>query len=450
MVRCSGFWATVLGELKQKPVHSRGRTSPAVTATTMNTASFLASAARLVGHRSMIAMGLKRRRDGWRRAACIVLRRECGTFVLSAFGLHALSDAASNIKPSRDELYARVGKRLSTFLAKEPLIHVRVVHGEYEDTLEQCSTPAYTLAFEEWVEGPARFLPPKLWRYHAESPATLGHGHDPCVDIICRCNDDGTCDVWLRFNHAVTDGVPAQELVLRLEQAWGHSESTIFPTPEEFSPLCVPRPSPGRDGLAELHTFVDLSTLLAWRKRENATLKEPMTLSAALSWHLAAHPHFARHHIASTVEIAPKHDLPAGVGVVVTAPAAFHAMPGGIARFTRDFNAQIERNRLRVSSACTSLDAAAFLSAKNESALLRHILSHMPKAFGSLGLTILKDAKVFGAPIGFAGHDHGFLALGSAALPTRDGRKVACISVKGLAKHIASYPTLLREALPPA
>jgi hypothetical protein len=53
------------------------------------------------------------------------------------------------------------------------------------------------------------------------------------------------------------------------------------------------------------------------------------------------------------------------------------------------------------------------------------------RAFGSLGLTILRDATVFGALIAEVGHDHGFIAIGSTLLPTEGGGQVACINVKG-------------------
>lgn len=413
----------------------------------MHPVTLISTAVRLAAHRASLALGLRTPRDGWRRAAAIVLRREPGTFVLSAFGLSALPPAAPIANLSPDSLRDLVASRLLEFLRQEPTCHIRVVRAEHQDTLEPTTAPAYTLAFDDWIDGPARFLPPRNWRQHAQSPAPIGPDHDAFVDVVARVRPDGAADLWFRFNHAATDGVPAQALVSRLEQAWGVRERVLFPTPEEFVPFALPRPSPGRAGLAEIHTFVDIAGLLAWRTRENANLQQPMTVSAALSWHLAAHPTFAHHHIASTVEVAPARRLPAGVGLVILKPIEYPRSPAGLARFVRDFNILINLNRHRTSPACKALDAAAFLAPSREGDLLRHALQHSPKAFGSLGLTVLKDAKVFGAPIASHGHDHGFLALGSAALPTRDARRVACLSVKGLAHHIASYPAQLREAL---
>jgi hypothetical protein len=60
---------------------------------------------------------------------------------------------------------------------------------------------------------------------------------------------------------------------------------------------------------------------------------------------------------------------------------------------------------------------------------------------------MIRDACVFGAPISEVGHDHGFIAIGSAALPTESGQPVTCISVKGVRGMIEDYPTILHRAL---
>jgi hypothetical protein len=64
-----------------------------------------------------------------------------------------------------------------------------------------------------------------------------------------------------------------------------------------------------------------------------------------------------------------------------------------------------------------------------------------------MALTMLKDAKVFGAPISEFGHAHGFIAVGSVALPARDGSRVGCVTVKGPEARIALYPELIRKAV---
>jgi hypothetical protein len=79
--------------------------------------------------------------------------------------------------------------------------------------------------------------------------------------------------------------------------------------------------------------------------------------------------------------------------------------------------------------------------------LLKYALESDPRAFGTMGLTILKDAKVFGAPLGDAGHAHGFIAIGRMALPTSNGQRVGCVTIKGPRHRIERYPELIREAI---
>jgi hypothetical protein len=59
----------------------------------------------------------------------------------------------------------------------------------------------------------------------------------------------------------------------------------------------------------------------------------------------------------------------------------------------------------------------------------------------------VRDAKIFGAPIGDVGHEDGFIAVGSVARPTRAGGRVGSFGVKGPAERIARYPRFLREAI---
>ena len=146
------------------------------------------------------------------------------------------------------------------------------------------------------------------------------------------------------------------------------------------------------------------------------------------------------------MDLAAVGNMGRGVGVIVERPGDFKFSPDGLTKFVRKFNLQLERTRQRRSDAIKTLNAAAAVPARLERLVLRSALKSN-RVFGNLGLTMLRDASVFGAPISDVGHDHGFIAIGSVLLPTENGEQVACITVKGAKGIVDNYPKLLYEAL---
>jgi hypothetical protein len=67
--------------------------------------------------------------------------------------------------------------------------------------------------------------------------------------------------------------------------------------------------------------------------------------------------------------------------------------------------------------------------------------------FGSVGLSVLKDAKVFVAPFADVGFPGGFIAVGGVGQPTASGRTVGAVHVKGTREQAAAYPEVFRRAL---
>ncbi len=172
-----------------------------------------------------------------------------------------------------------------------------------------------------------------------------------------------------------------------------------------------------------------------------------MTFSAAIMWWLARHDTFSQLHLGTTVELPALDGIGSGVSMVVIRPADYFHRANGLARYVGDFNRELELTRRRKSAGCKTLDAAAFLPPKLAEKLLHHALHQGGRAFGSVGLTILKDAKIFGAPLADAGHINGFIAVGSVALQSADGKSVGCVVVKGPRERIANYAKVLREAM---
>ena len=240
-----------------------------------------------------------------------------------------------------------------------------------------------------------------------------------------------------------------QEVLTRLEAAWGSAAPVVYPTPEAFAPLEGERPVNGPAPLSLVQCFADFGPLLAWRKEQNERLTggASLTLASALMWRLAELPAFAGVRMASTVEVAPRGELARGVGVVVIRPRDYQGRGDGLQRYAAEVGRQMERTRRGVSSGCRTLDALAATPARTARGVLRAAVSRTSLTFGSMVLTVVKDARVFGAPVGEIGHPHGFIAVGSARLPTGDGRMVGCVTVKGPRGVVGAYPGLIRCAI---
>lgn len=398
-------------------------------------------------NRLALRFRLLRRADGWRRATGLMLRQEAASFVLSAFGLRVPPDEACPETEDASGLAVRLARRLHEFLERSPEARVCVRRGEEEDWPDYCHGPSYSLRFEPWVAGPERFVRPDTW----VNEDTVYCSDDPRADVllnfVCRVDPGGRADLWVRVNHIGADGVPVQELLSRLETEWGPAEPVAYPTPESFDPCAVPRVCNGRSDLVEIQTFMDFSPLLAWRNRANVGASNPLTVSAALGWCLARHPRLAGLRMGTTVEMPADSDVARGVGVVVLRPSDYFHRPGGLLRYARDFNRQMAQTRSRASLRCRTLSALAMIPARMAKAVMCYGLARNDRQFGSLGLTMVKDARVFGAPLPDMGHENGFLAVGSLSLPTSNGVRVGCVTIKGPRSRVADYPNILRSAI---
>ncbi|HYD01508.1 MAG TPA: hypothetical protein VEB22_09805 [Phycisphaerales bacterium] len=405
---------------------------------------------------ALLAAGLRRRLDGWRGAATRFLRGEESSFVLSAFGLDPWSDAQRPAQPSTAQTTDRIKVRLEAFLRAEPGCRVRLRRGVDEDACEASSTGdgCWTIAIEPWLEGPERFLIPAADAWGAPWRDGGDTGTSPLINVLCRVDPTGRggCDIWLRINHAGSDGVPMQEVLTRLEAAWGSAAPVLYPTPEAFKRFEGERPVSGPAPLSLVQCFADFGPLLAWRKDQNERLTAggggpSLTLASGLMWRLAELPEFSGVRMASTVEVAPRGNLPRGVGVVVIRPSDYRRRGDGLRRYAAEVVRQMERTRRGVSSGCRTLDALAVMPARTARGVLRAAVSRTSLTFGSMVLTVVKDARVFGAPVGEIGHPHGFIAIGSARLPASDGRLVGCATMKGPRGVVGAYPELIRRAI---
>ena len=522
--------ASLEGSLKAPGV---ARPSPAAPGTLVRIGANIAAAGSVLAGKAMIALGLRRPPEGWRRTVGVLLRSESTRFALSAFALR-VPDGSGLRNAS---LEARTAAGLLAFLAGEPDAHfslewrkpvtsrrridvvdmavldfapqgtldaihpqlaaggpaappedVRMrVHGaivaaynrtrrlpeiERPRTLledvraairssggRQDAAEAYAhrllsaccLSFEHRdLSDPAqRFAPPAF-----ASRRTLGLGYLSC---IARTNPDrGSVDLWVSAHHVGLDGVPLQDLLDRLEQAWGTAETITFPPAARGRAFAGPEPchAPGERHVDQLITFVDLSPLFALRRNLNARYSDAIggevTVGTLIAWLLAQEPELNGVRIASTVDVAASAGYERDVDVVSMRPADYTTGEGpwaGFTEYAREFNRRIAASRTRTSPVRVGMQTAGLLPAWAHAAVVRANPAALDDTFGTLCVTIVRDARVFIAPMTDLGLGHGFFAIGSGNLPAGDGTRVTAVSVKGDAGRIAHYPAILQRVI---
>jgi hypothetical protein len=405
-----------------------------------------ASGGMVVLNRLALRAGLRRRVDGWRLAMGLLLRGEDTMFVLSALDIDVWHGIPRPVQPGVEASEDCLSKRLDEFFAGEPDVHLCIRQGTAEDRAEACDEASYTLGFEPPREGPDRFLHPAEWRGDYRAHRLRDRSAATLLNVVCRVDRDGRADVWVRVNHVGGDGVPVQEVMTRLAAAFGASKDLCYPTAQVFEPCSSPKPCAGRPELAEVTAFIDFAPLQAWRRQENARLPEPMTVCAAILWCLARHEALAGLHMGTTADVDAIDGMARGVGLIVVRPADYFDRSDGLAEYVRDFNRELALSRRRASAGWKEIDETALLPTPFAKAKLYDGIKRGAAGFGSLVVTMVKDARVFGAPIGDVGWADGIISIGSIDLPTAEGGRVGCISAKGPVARIAEYPRIIREA----
>lgn len=441
--------------------------------------------------KALVATGLRSVPGGWRGVIGVGLRAEATKFAVSAFGLRPpASDLGPALQRFLDaEPHARFCLDHQRWLTlRLPTKHVDVVvqHFAADGTLEaiepHLGSPApvadreavhativeaynRTRHLPEMIRpqallrelrlgsayarqlieaccvsierGAARFVPPEF-----RHRRNLGFGF---LTLVVRPQHD-TVDVWMLAHHTGADGVPMQELATNLERAWG-TEPVEYPGAD--TPTFGPRACfhPGEREVYETLTFLDFAPLLALRKQLNTQLPEEITVGALLQWQLSREPEFTQTKYASTVDVAASQGFERDVDLVVVKPAEFPNTLGGLAAYVREFNRLVAAGRARTSPVRSAMRTVELLPPWLQRRGLELNPDDVKATFGAVGLSVMRDAKVFVAPMADIGYAEGFLALGSVALPTADGCRVGAVSIKGTREQVERYPDVLRRML---
>ena len=297
-------------------------------------------------------------------------------------------------------------------------------------------------------EAAARFTPPQ---FHTRR--SLGSGFLTCV--MRHGQTRGDVDVWMSAHHVGLDGVPLQELLSGLEREWG-STPPAFPAADVDRPFLPPRACSidGERPVDEMLSFADFSPVKDLRRALNTRfadrLRAPATFGAVLAWVLEAEPEFSGVRIASTVDVAASNGYERDVDVVPLRPADFaKGRRGwdGFIEFANEFNRLIALSRERRSPLRAGMSTAGLLPAAVHAHVVRSNPAALDDTFGSLCITIIRDAQVFVSPMTDLGLGHGFFAIGSTDLRSVTGAPVAAVSIKGDAGRIAGHHAALRRAI---
>lgn len=450
----------------------------------------------LIG-KAAVALGLRRKPDGWRRVVGVGLRNEHAKFALSAFGL----------TPPRVE---GAVSALARFLRTEPDARFTLRHARWLSTRHRCDTvdlvelvfapdgtlaglnphldpqratptpevcerataaviAAYaatrtlpeatrTLELEQYVrrevdgdaqrfalrlleaacvsfdhsDGP-RFAPPE---FHTRRG--LGFGH---LTFVLRPAGE-TVDVWALAHHTGIDGVPLQEMLTRLERAWG-AEEARYPAPDEFADGPRQCHLPGEREVWQSVSFHDLTPLLAERKRLNVEHGVTVPLAALFLWLLSREPEFAGVKFSNTADIPAAGDSERDVDLVALRPSDFHDLPS----YARSFTAAVDAARVRTGPTREAIRTTELFPPWLHYRLLENDPLGVADTFGAVGLSIVKGAKVFVAPLSDVGFLGGFIAVGSADLPTAGGGTTTAVTVKGTREQAERYPDVFRRVL---
>jgi hypothetical protein len=236
-----------------------------------------------------------------------------------------------------------------------------------------------------------------------------------------------------------------------LDHAWGTEKGILFPTDPGLPPKVLPCFASEEERPLHLITdFIDFSPLFQLRadlkKRFAESPIETVPLSALFLWCLAHQPEFEGTKFAHAVDVPASETKERGVDLVPIRPSDYWDQ-GGFAAYLRDFNLLILDARNRRTRSYRAMRNLAVLPPMLASAALRLNPGAARSTFGTVGVSIVKDAKVVVGTMADQGFDGGFILIGSMLLPCPNDRTSGAVSIKGEYAAIRRYPMAIRRAI---
>lgn len=276
------------------------------------------------------------------------------------------------------------------------------------------------------------------------------------LNVVGRwLRDTESLDLWMQVHHVGSDGAPMQETLSRLEDTWGIKNALTIPRRRIAKPI-GPRlvSAPGERAIHCLVAFIDFTPLLhlrsLWKERFAAEFGADVPVSALLIWLLAEQPEFRSRKFAIAVDVPADARHARGVDLIGVLPTV--AEESDVHKklpisFVRSFQNLVDAARERRGATWHAIRNAALLPAWLGAAALRLNPDTSRQTFGRTGLTILRKAKIFVAPMSDTAFDDGFIAIGGMDLEDIDGGSFAAVTIKGEAASITRYPAAIQRAM---
>ncbi len=271
------------------------------------------------------------------------------------------------------------------------------------------------------------------------------------LNLVCRRASTGKVDIWMQVHHTGGDGLPMQEFLNRMESLWGTETGMLFPMDKGHPLRIVPCFASDKERHLHLITdFVDFSPL--FRLRDDLKFRfakggiKAVPMSALFLWCLAHQPEFEGVKFANAVDVPANENKERAVDLVPICPGDYRGQRG-FAAYLRDFNQLILDARKRRTRSYLAMRSLAVLPPALASAALRLNPGAARSAFGTVGLSIVKDAKVVVGTMADQGFDGGFILIGNMTLPCANGATSGTVSIKGEYAAIGSYPMAIRRAI---
>ncbi len=285
--------------------------------------------------------------------------------------------------------------------------------------------------------------PPFFQRKH------LGHG---LLAIHARLLPEaGAVDLWWQIHHSPVDGAPMQEVLEALRADWGSQAVPPCPSPTSALPAQPCGRREGREQTCAVE-FLDFSPLLSARERLRrelvGQLEEPLSLSALLLWGLAHQPCFSGRKFVMPVDVPATPQAERTLGTLVIRPAVHFREDRreGLLSFLRAFQERLRANKERRSATTSAMQLFAVAPPFLYEAQRRLAAAAMAEGFGTVGITLLREAEVFLPPLGDANPD-GFLAFGAFSRQAEGGGRAGAVGIKGTPAQVESYRQALRDML---